>query len=171
MIITTDASMFGIGGIISKGGKIQAYFRDEITEIDEEVLDRKKLTNEGQQAWEGLAMLVALRTWALLWKQRRVRLLVRGDNNGALAALSALKGKGSLTVIAQEFALDIGDSEFVPAGFLHIPGVSNVISDALSRYSDPKKQPWQLPVQLRHLERTALEKRTRDWWKTLRLAG
>ena len=60
-------------------------------------------THEAQQAFEGLALLVALRAWAILWKRQRLCLHIRSDNIGALTLFAALKGKGSLTLLAQEF--------------------------------------------------------------------
>ena len=68
---------------------------------------------------------------------------------------SALKGRGSLTVLAQEFALDLGNCEYMPSFADHINGVANVIADMLSRSNDPKKE-WQLPSQLANVKRKTL---------------
>ena len=93
MEITTDASVWGIGGWISVGGKPTAYFSDFITHDDELVLGHKRGEHEGQQGFQALALLVAVRLWAPLWRTKRVCLALRNDNVGALTIFSSLKGK------------------------------------------------------------------------------
>ena len=44
------------------------------------------------------------------------------------------------SIIAREFALDLGDFSFAPQVTEHIPGFSNIICDDLSRFQDPSKQ-------------------------------
>ena len=101
-----------------------------------------------------------------MWKRKRVSLHIRSDNIGALTLFAALKGKGSLTLLAQEFALDVGDGVYMPQVVSHISGVANTLADVLSRKDDPSKQPWSLPTQLAAVPRTFLEKRSQGWWRT-----
>ena len=59
-----------------------------------------------QQAAEALALLVALREWALHWRDQRVRLSVRTDNIAALTMLGRLQPHSEqLGLIAREVAL------------------------------------------------------------------
>ncbi len=52
-------------------------------------LGYKAGTNLGQQAWEALAILVAVREWRPVWMHGRVSLAIRSDNVGALTAVAA----------------------------------------------------------------------------------
>ena len=62
---------------------------------------------------------------------------IRSDNVGALILLSKLKTTSARNaIIAREFALDLGDASFAPRIIEHIPGVTNVICDSLSRLLD-----------------------------------
>ena len=89
--ITCDASVWGIGGWISFGDTPIGFFHDIISPDDAVVLGHERGEKEGQQAFEGLALLVAVRLWAPLWKSKRVHFTLRSDNVGALTIFSALK--------------------------------------------------------------------------------
>lgn len=52
-------------------------------------------------------------------------------------------------MIAREFALDLGEAEFRPDMCEHVPGISNVTCDILSRRFDPNKT-FRLPSTLVH---------------------
>ena len=64
LTISTDASPWGIGGVLSKDGVPIAWFTDSITKLDL----RRFRASLGDSAlttlWEVLALLVALRLWA-----------------------------------------------------------------------------------------------------------
>ena len=47
-----------------------------------------------------------------------------------------------------------------------MPGVANVMADALSRLTDPTKD-YQIPEELLKVKRVEVPLRTRDWYKTL----
>ena len=66
----------------------------------------------GQQVWEALAGLIALRQWA---EHCPVFLQTRNDNMGALSLFANLKaGSAALSPIAREFALDLGKATCRP---------------------------------------------------------
>ena len=48
--------------------------------------------NQGQQGFEAMCLLIAVRIWAPIWKNSRVTLALRNDNIGALTIFSSLKG-------------------------------------------------------------------------------
>ena len=80
-------------------------------------------------------------------------LAVRSDSVSALTTLLKFKnaGEGS-SAIALEMALDVAESVYRPTVIAHIPGVCNVISDALSRWHEPgKERRW--PEERREAER------------------
>ena len=92
----------------------------------------------GQQTWEALAVLVALRAWAHRWQGRRVVLRVRSDSVSALTLVLAAKAKGrGPAIIAREVALDLAEMVYRPDVVSHIPGLANVAADKLSRLAQP----------------------------------
>lgn len=82
--IGTDASPYGLGGWISIGDTIKHHFYSPVTADNEQAFQLESGTSVGQQVWECLALLVALRIWQPLWSQHRLNLSVKGDNIGAL---------------------------------------------------------------------------------------
>ena len=93
---------------------------------------------EGQQVFEALAILVAVRAW-LPTCQHRVQLTIRSDNVGALTLAVNMRPKTSrLAVIARELALAFMQISFLPA-VVHTPGIAHIIADNLSRLHDPGK--------------------------------
>ena len=79
-------------------------------------------------------MLVALRLWAPVWMNRRIKLGVRSDNVTALTTLLKFKASGEApSIIARELALDVAGGVYVPSVIEHLPGVANTIIDVLSR--------------------------------------
>ena len=164
--ITADASPFGFGAWLQIHGVITAWFADDISATDELVLDRKRGSHEGQQAFEALVLLVALRLWQTHFRKQRTVLSVRSDNVGALTVIASLKGSGhSLNLVARELALDLGRCEFLPRIVAHIPGVANGAADELSRKFDPSKQPWHIPALLACVPETTAPARPESWWR------
>ena len=82
--ITVDASPRGIGGTLQEDSEITEYFRDDLTEEDADMFNHPLGAAEGQQAWEALALLVALRIWSHKWRNRRIFLRVKSDSISAL---------------------------------------------------------------------------------------
>ena len=109
VVITWDASPYGMGATLQISGEFVSFFAVDITEYDQEVLQTKSGDCRGQQVWEALAGLVALRLWSVHWKHFPVFLQVRNDNMGALTLFATLKGGSqALSLLAREFALDLG---------------------------------------------------------------
>jgi hypothetical protein len=165
--IVTDASPWGIGGWISINGIVVQYFADRISAWDTAVLKAEIGSSASQQAFEALAMLVALRIWKDFWKHERAFLSVRADNMAALAMVSCMKAKtGNMSTLAREMALDIAEGLYVPNVVEHIPGVTNVVADLLSRKFQPGKT-----YEMHSLLSSAVEvfpgKRDHSWWRTL----
>ena len=165
--ITTDASIYGYGGWLSVGGKPVAWFSETISPTDEEVLGHKAGNHEGQQAFEAMALLIAVRVWFRFWKNRRFRLALRNDNIGALTVFSALKGRSvPMNAVAREYALELAEGSFEPTLVQHIPGITNVVADLLSRKTDPKHaSSWKLPQFLVNATETKIPQRGFDWWR------
>jgi len=167
VIITWDASPFGMGGTLQINGSFVEYFAIQISEEDTQFLQTPSGAHEGQQVWEALAGLISLRLWKDYWQGKRAKLHIRADNIGSLTVLTTLKGGSKqLTLIAREYALDLGQAEWKPDVATHIPGISNVTCDALSRLQDPNKS-VKIPSCLNEAKRMTPPTRNLQWWKTL----
>ena len=72
--ITTDASPYGIGAVLELDGVISSFFADRITPLDRDILGLgAEPSSSDQQALEALAVLVSLREWSRVWRDRRGR--------------------------------------------------------------------------------------------------
>ena len=90
--ITTDASPYGLGGILEIGGEITGWFGDQVSQQDRQVLSLHADPNsKDQQVLEALCMLVALRTWKNYWLGKRVTLSVRTDNIATLTMICKMQ--------------------------------------------------------------------------------
>ena len=157
----------GIGGFLEDNYTAKEFFHGELTEDDVKIFKHTVGDNKGQQTWEALTILVALRLWAPRWKGRRVTLSVRSDSVSALTALLRFKnaGEGS-SFIARELAIDIAESVYRPSIISHVPGVSNIIADELSRWYEPRRFP-KLPLYLRGASLRMLPTRDASFYRTL----
>ena len=133
-----DASPWGVGGIYEENGFVQRYFAEEITQDIADYLEVTIGSAESQQALEAFAILVALRLWSKYWRGRRVTLSIRSDSISALILMLRMKtsGKGAAKV-AREVALDVAEDIYRPTIVQHLPGITNISADALSRLSKP----------------------------------
>ena len=164
-LLAIDASPLGIGGVLSEDNVIEEFFADRLTSEDERRIGQPRGTSEGQQSWEALCALCALRLWAPRWKQRRVKLAVRSDSVSTLVLLVKLKASGPGTsLIAREAALDIAQAIYEPAIVEHIPGVANTLADLLSRLTQSRSP---LPAALASARRRHLPERDGLWWRTV----
>ena len=92
---------------------------------------------------------MALRVWASRWRDRRVRLTIKGDSVAMLTTVLHMRASTAhLGLIAREVALDTAESVFEPDVVVHIPGVANDLADSLSRRTAPSQTAWHLPPPL-----------------------
>ena len=156
-----------MGATLQVSGQLIEFFAIPIDPIDETTLQTPKGSSEGQQVWEALTGLVALRVWSKYWQGQRAKLHVRGDSVGALTLFSTLKsGSPPLTKIARGFALDLGKAEYRPDLVQHIPGIVNKVNDCLSRRFQPG-QTFQLPQCLNKARPIRPFRRDDKWWKSI----
>jgi len=135
--IGTDASPYGMGGWITVNGRVKRYFGCPISDHDVKTYGQQRGSCDGQQLWECLAVLVALDLWAPLWKQKHVTLQIKGDNVTALTLLLKFRpSTPEMAIIAKELALRLAVLSFPPDA-IHVPGVSHIAADALSRVFAP----------------------------------
>ena len=136
--IVTDASPWGMGAIRRVGGKPTGYY---YTHIPDAVLYKFKAERglpKHNTLWEGLALLAAFRLWLPALAHGSL-FRARSDNLGFLTALSKGSAKSAdLNVLAREFAYDQATRAYQIKGLEHIPGVTNIQADALSRQFAPE---------------------------------
>ncbi len=93
-------------------------------------------------AWEAMALLVALRLW-LPKLPRQLTTRIKSDNVGALRMLLNLTSpSGPLSIIAREVALDMAGDNYQISELEHVPGITNVAADGLSRLWAPQPEPF-----------------------------
>ena len=169
LIFILDASPWGLGGVLVINSIIVAYFTSPLDNYDEQRFDNKIGQTTGQQTWEALCILVALRVWHEHWSHRRVSLTIKSDNVAALVLAAQLKAKGPRRIIAKELALMYAEAAFEPTILQHILGVVNTLADSLSRLYEPGS-PKAVPPSLLQVARTPVPVRTADFYKALALA-
>ena len=153
---------------ICVNGQPQEYFAIPVTPSDAECLGIEYTQDSKvQQAYEALALLVALRQWKYFWARTRAVVHVAMDNMAALSMVCRMQPhSATLGVIAREMALDICDSVYEPQLVSHLPGVANVTADALSRRFQPGTQ-YHVPQILSAATEIVPAKRDPSWWRAL----
>ena len=163
--LVCDASPWGMGAVLLVDGVRTAWMASEWTDYDYEVLDTVA-GPEGQDLFEALALLVAMRTWVPMWSEIPTTIVVQSDS---LAALGSAAKLGSsiphMNLIVRELALEFAEGTFEVELYGHVPGHLNVEADALSRLTDPN-QAKVVPESLATVPRTPVAQRTAAWWRT-----
>ena len=168
VLLTTDASPYGLGAVLVIDGTIAAWLSCHICNMDRTILGlQMEPSCRDQQALEALAVLVSLREFATYWKKERITLSIRTDNMASLVMLTKMQPHShQLGIVARELALDISDAVFCPEIVQHIPGISNVAADALSRKGDPHKK-VAVPSYLTESTKHVCSIRNKSWWRSL----
>ena len=137
ILITLDASPWGLGGIIEVQGNIVSFFSSPLSNLDSQILDRRGVWPASVGV---LSALVALRAWKSYWTKDRTKLLIRGDSVSMLAMVLCLKPSRSLGLglLAREMALDLAEGAYKPdIAAVHSGGVRIKLADLLSREAAP----------------------------------
>ena len=164
--VCVDASPFGIGAWLCVNGIPTEYFADVITDLDcANLLIEDRSGSRGQQAFEALALLVAIRQWLPARREARIVVTLRGDNIAALYAVTKMQPKSnSLGVVARELALDLSQASYAIDVAEHVSGLTNTIADVLSRkYQEDKT--FVLPSPLKYAFECTPQARDAKWWK------
>ena len=148
------------------GGIPVALFFARLSEEDEVILNTKRGAADGRQMWECLSILVVLRIWWSYWADRKAIVTIRGDNIAALTLGARLKITGPCNIIGRDIAMLYAEAAYDARFFEHIPGVGNVVVDALSRVYDPSNR-CRIPSVLSSLSPTPVPRRGTEWYTTL----
>ena len=163
--IGTDASPFGLGGWYSQDGVILEHFACPIQASDRRIYGITSCDSVGQQLWECLALLVALRLWQPLWAPHRLNISVRGDNVGALTLLLKMRPHSPQhAIIARELSLITIESPFFPS-IVHTPGLAHVTADYLSRIYDESTDTSVEHFSLKGSKLRVCEERDERWYR------
>ena len=76
-----------------------------------------------------------------------------------------MRGKAS-PLVSKEVALLYSESAFEPRIFQHLPRVTNVMADIVSRLSEPGNMK-ELPVELHDVAPIVVPVRTKKWYRVL----
>ena len=164
IIIGTDASTTRLGGWLAVNDVVREYFSEPITANDEGILGRSIGDFKGQQVFEFLAVLVALRLWIADRKHLNLKLV--GDNIGALTLALKLRPKcPKIAILSRECALVLADLSFPIME--HTPGVAHILADRLSRIEDEDDKSVQTHPALYKAKRVYPPARDHSWYKTL----
>ena len=129
--IEFDASIYGGGAVLRDAdARVREYFSVIWNQDDVDHLGVEVHCSRFQTFWEFLALLLSLMTWADRFVEERV--LVLGDNTGALTDALALKGRGPLLAVARELSWRQARRRWNFA-VGHLPSEHNKVADALSR--------------------------------------
>jgi len=165
----TDASPWGIGGVLLDGARVVAAFADRVTKADQDRLGIVIGDPAGQALLEGLAILVAVRLFAAQarWNKGRAAALgVKSDSKAALGAAIKLCSKEELlNAIGRELSYDQSVGDYQIWLYEHTPGVANKTPDWLSRLFQPGvREPR--PLALTGVRIHTPPAREDGWWRT-----
>ena len=163
--IILDASPWGLGGILMMGETIISWFSSPLTVEDEKQFGTKAGIADGQQIWETLCVVVALRLWLPQWRSKRVRVAIKSDNMTALTAAAKLKCATS-PLLGRELSMLYTSASFEPTIVEHLPGAMNSMADTLSRLSEPGSRKT-IPPALAGVPRAAVPTRIPSYYLTL----
>ena len=158
-------SPYGMGAILILDGKIVGWFSCPLTHDDCTIHNQTWGDSRGQQTWEALVLLVAIKMWLPYWAEVRTSIHIKGDNLAALALAAKMKSNIS-SLISKELALVMARASFQPRFLEHVPGAMNVMADALSRIWEPGAS-YTVPEGLHADLRAEVPPRTRDFYSTL----
>ena len=164
--VSVDASPWGMGGVKWDDNWLPIeYFHTVISTEDQNLLGIKIGESAYMPVLEALAILISIRLWA---SNQEVAYACRSDALGAIQAMANLRSPNpGVNRVAAELALDIVDKQYAPIRITHIPGVSNVLPDYLSRLIQPgSANP--APRELAAAVRRHTPVRDIAWWRTLK---
>ena len=166
LVIQTDASPWGFGGILWQGGRPVAWWAQDIQEEDLCLLQAEKGNPAWQTEWEFVSIIlsiVAFREWT-----QGSAVALQTDNTGVLETTSQLRSsKPGMAALAAELVVVLRDLDVQISFGRHLRSAENYLADALSRLGAGKK----LPQQLAQVPRVDAPKRANLWGQWTQTLG
>ena len=137
--ITTDACPFGLGGTLRVSGELVSKFSSDLPEVLLAKFKARRGDAKHTTLWEAVALLYACRAW-LPFFEGTACVRCKSDSLSLLQML--LRGRArspDLAIVARDFALDLAQDRYSLHLLQHIPGVTNIEADALSRAFAPRE--------------------------------
>lgn len=160
-IVITDASAWGMGGVILIDGKPAEHFSCPIPHQFVKHTGAEPGNPKHMSLWESLALLLAARIWLPRFPLGSV-IRVKADNISALYLLAKCKAANpQLAIVARELALDQARGTYEFTIFQRINTNMNRLADPPSRQSDPS--PPEFPPVLKRTKRVPIEVDERFW--------
>ena len=166
LTIDVDASPWGFGGALYEDGQLTRYFGDAISDDDRDRFGIDIGNAKDQSLLETMALLIAIRLWLPQVRGHLWTVRVRSDSTAALGAAVRLRSRDPrMNAVIRELALDLAEGRYDLEFVEHIPGVTNVVADFLSRLLQPgAATTW--PKELVGAMRDHPEERGEHWWET-----
>ena len=159
--VTTDACPFGLGGTLRVDGKLVAAFGSDIPSEALQKFKAERGDAKHTTLWEALSLLFACRAWLPQFKGT-ARIRCKSDSLSLLLMLLRGRAKSpDLSVIAREFSMDLARDRYRLHLLKHIPGVTNIEADALSRLYAPFSP--EVPQSLCGVPRTPVDITAKFW--------
>ena len=158
----TDASPWGMGGILLQGNCIISYFATPISPEDVAKFNATVGSSKFNTLWESLALLIAFRLWLPRFPFG-LDIRCKSDSMASINAFIKLASPSMLGPIMREAALDLALGSYQLGVFEHIPGVTNVIPDALSRLWAPQPKPF--PLEVSNAKEEVVPLRDSSFWR------
>ena len=163
LVVTTDASPWGMGATIAYRERVLGYVASRITAVDGDKWETAPGRCEDQALWEQLAVLVALRAFRQLLPQKQgVTWRVRSDSMVVVGATTKLSSPDwRINEVLGEVALECALCQ-ARICVDHLPGVKNEVADGLSRMWGPT--PSALPGECKEAREVTAQSRGGDFW-------
>ena len=161
MYLAIDASIWGGGAILVVNGCVDKWLTATWTRDDHQRFSLTRGESGNMSFWEALMLLIAARC---LLPCAPFIVRIKADNVAALRLAMKLGSKSSiLNKVGMELALDQALDRYNLSVCQHIPGVSNVMPDALSRIASG--QGYTVPAECKASAKIAEPKRDSNFWK------
>ena len=159
--IITDACPWGMAGVRYANYTPIAWYATRLTAHDLRRFSASLGDSSHNTTWEALALLIAVRIWN---QGLAVLVRVKSDSLSALRSLVRMSSPSpALNAIARELALDSVVGLYKVGFAAHVPGISNILADDLSRMWAPEPHPF--PTELEHVPQDTAPPRDMHFWK------
>ena len=125
--IATDASPWGFGAWLEVDRQPKEFISEAWTDEDCKYFGHERGSSDGQQTWEALVVLLAIRVWLPEYRDEKLKLVILSDSKATLAVVGKERSKSTrLNTIARELSLDLAqNSHVLELQTCHVAGTEN----------------------------------------------